>query len=88
MEEKLAGRGKLQNWTRPSVQFDVEYAFTVTTAPYKRSGFPTTVQRTSVGDVRCLTAKFIEQGTYRLFTANGETLKVEQPSLGTWNIVV
>ena len=87
MEEKLAGRGKLEDWDKPTKQFDVDYSFTITTAPCVRPGFPLTTRRSSVGKVQSLAGEFIAEGTYRLFRSGGETLKIGHPGLGIWGVL-
>ena len=87
MEEKLIGRGKLEHWDSPTKQFDVDYAFTVTTEPRVRPGFPSTTRRSSTGKVKSLSGEFIAEGTYRLFRSGGETLKIAHLGPGNWGIL-
>ena len=87
MEEKLTGRGRLEDWDKPTKQFDVDYNFTITTAPHLRPGFPPTTRRSSVGKVKSLAGEFIAEGTYRLFRSGGETLKIAHPGLEIWGVL-
>jgi hypothetical protein len=80
MHETLEGQGELENLEHPDKKWAVRYLFDIRTeTTVERPGLPSWATRKhSTGSVRPLVVgKAFPLGYYRLYTADGEILRVK-----------
>jgi hypothetical protein len=84
VHERIEGPGHLETWENPGRRAPVSYAFDITTEIIdSQHGLPrVATRRHSVGTIVALNGESLSEGYYRLFTSDGEILKVKNVGLG------
>ncbi len=87
MIDVLEGRGRLEGWDNPNGNIEVAYKFQISTSILARSGFPrVATRRHAEGVVHGMRNELIQPGYYRLFSSDGEVVKVQNLG-GEWTIL-
>lgn len=88
MYDSIEGTGQLEKWDHPDGQDEVIYRFDIETDAAEIPREPRIkVDFRGRGTVRSTTGTVFAQGTYRLYCADGEVLKVKNLGIGIWTIL-